>query len=75
LVSVIIPKLGKLAYDTLKAFRLIVLLNTLGKLIEKMIARQFQFHTVKYSIYHPNQLGGVAQQFTKDAGVFLTYLV
>ena len=38
-VSVIIPKPGKPAYDTPKAFRPIVLLNTLGKLIEKMIAR------------------------------------
>ena len=40
LVSVIIPKPGKPAYDTPKAFRPIVLLNTLGKLIEKMVARQ-----------------------------------
>ena len=39
LVSIIIPKLGKPAYDTSKAFRPIVLLNTLGKLIEKIIAR------------------------------------
>jgi len=38
-VSIIIPKPGKPAYDTPKAFRPIVLLNTLGKLIEKMIAR------------------------------------
>ena len=74
-VSVIIPKLGKLAYDTPKAFRPIVLLNTLGKLIEKMIARQLQFDAVKYGILHPNQLGGVAQRSTEDAGVFLTHLV
>jgi len=46
-VSVIILKP---AYDTPKAFRPIVLLNTLGKLIEKMIARRLQFDTVKYSI-------------------------
>jgi len=39
LVSVIILKPGKPAYDTSKTFRLIVLLNTLDKLIEKMIAR------------------------------------
>ena len=38
-VSMIIPKPGKPAYDTPKAFRPIVLLNTLGKLIEKIIAR------------------------------------
>ena len=60
LVSVIIPKPGKPAYDIPKAFRPIVLLNTLGKLIEKMISRQLQFDIVKYSILHPNQLGGVA---------------
>ena len=74
-VSVIIPKPGKPAYDTPKVFRPIVLLNTLGKLIEKMIVRQLQFDTVKYSILHPNQLEGVAQWSTKDVGVFLTHLV
>ena len=75
LVSVIIPKPGKPAYDTPKAFRPIVLLNTLGKLIEKMVARRLQFDAVKHGILHPNQLGGVAQWFTKDAGVFLMHLV
>ena len=58
-VSVIIPKLGKPAYDIPKAFRPIVLLNTLGKLIEKMVARQLQFDAVKYGILHPNQLEGM----------------
>ena len=71
----IIPKPGKPAYDTPKAFRPIVLLNTLGKLIEKIIARRLQFDAVKYGILHPNQLGGVAQWSTEDAGVFLTHLV
>ena len=75
LVSMIILKLGKPAYDTSKAFRPIFLLNTLGKLIEKMVARRLQFDAVKYGILHPNQLGGVAQQSTEDAGVFLTHLV
>jgi len=36
---VIIPKPDKPAYNISKAFRPIVLLNTLGKLIKKMIAR------------------------------------
>ena len=74
-VSVIIPKPGKPAYDTSKTFRPVVLLNTLDKLIEKMIARQLQFDAVKYGILYPNQLGDVAQRSTKDAGVFLTHLV
>jgi Endonuclease/Exonuclease/phosphatase family./Reverse transcriptase (RNA-dependent DNA polymerase). len=74
-VSVIIPKPGKPAYDTPKAFRPIVLLNTLGKLIEKMIARRLQFDAVKYGVLHSNQLGGVSQRSTEDAGLFLTHLV
>ena len=75
LVSVITPKPGKPAYDTPKAFRPIVLLNTLGKLIEKMVARQLQFDVVKYGILHPNQLGGVAQWSTENASIFLTHLI
>ena len=39
LFSVIIPKLGKPAYDISKAFRPIILLNMFGKLIEKIIVR------------------------------------
>ena len=74
-VSVIIPKPGKPAYNIPKAFRPIVLLNTLGKLIEKMVARRLQFDAIKYGILHPNQLGGVAQRSTEDTGVFLTHLV
>ena len=36
--TIIIPKPNKQSYDNPKAFRPIVLLNTLGKLIEKVIA-------------------------------------
>jgi len=36
--TVVIPKPNKLSYNNLKAFCSIVLLNTLGKLIEKVIA-------------------------------------
>jgi len=35
--TVIIPKLNKKSYDTPKSFRPIILLNTMGKLIEKVI--------------------------------------
>jgi len=41
--TIIIPKPNKLSYDSPKAFRPIVLLNTLGKLIEKVIAERLQF--------------------------------
>ncbi|RXW12760.1 hypothetical protein EST38_g13097 [Candolleomyces aberdarensis] len=47
LMSVIIPKPNKASYSTPKAFRPIVLLNTLGKLIEKMISNRFQIRWVE----------------------------
>jgi hypothetical protein len=74
-VSVIIPKPGKPSYSTLKSFQPIVLLSTLGKLIEKMISTQLQFDGVKFGVFHSNQLGGIWQWSTKDAGLFLTHLV
>ena len=37
-ITIVIPKLNKTLYDSLKAFHPIVLLNTLGKLVEKVIA-------------------------------------
>jgi hypothetical protein len=74
-VSVIIPKLGKPSYSTPKSFQPIVLLNTLGKLIEKMISTWLQFDGIKFGVFHSNQLGGIQQQSTEDAGLFLTHLV
>jgi len=39
-MTVIIPKLNKKSYDSPKSFRLIVLLNTVGKLLEKVIGER-----------------------------------
>jgi retron-type reverse transcriptase len=72
---VIIPKPGKPTYSTPKLFRPIVLLNTLGKLLEKMLAHHLQFDGVTHNVFHPNQFGGIAQRSTEDAGVYLTHLV
>jgi len=53
----------------------IVLLNTLGKLIEKVISEYLQFHLISNYFIHPNQLGKLKQWFTTDAGIFLIYPV
>jgi Reverse transcriptase (RNA-dependent DNA polymerase) len=74
-LSVIIPKPGKPNYSTPKSFRPIVLLNTLGKLLEKLLSRRLQFDGVAHGAFHPMQFGGVAQRSTEDAGVYLTHLV
>lgn len=74
-VLVIIPKPGKPNYRTPKSFRPIVLLNTLGKLFEKMLANRMQFEAIRFGLLDPNQFGGVQQHSTEDAGVYLTHIV
>ena len=43
-IIVVIPKPNKSSYDSPKSFRPIVILNILGKLIEKVIGDRLQFH-------------------------------
>jgi len=74
-VSVIIPKPGKPSYSAPKAFRPIALLNTLEKLIEKMLSNRIQHDMIAYDIVDPNQFGGICQRSTEDAGLYLTHLV
>jgi len=75
LTTIVIPKPNKLSYDNLKAFCLIVLLNTLGKLIEKVIAERLQFIVASNNFIHPSQLGGLKFKSTSDAGIALTHIV
>jgi hypothetical protein len=73
--TVVIPKPGKPLYDTPKSFRLIVLLNTLAKMFEKMLSNRLHFEAAEHGVLHPNQFGGVHQNSTKDTGCFLTHIV
>ena len=73
--TVIIPKLNKPKYNHLKAFCPIVLLNTLGKLIEKVIVERLQFIVVNNNFIYPSQLGGLKFKSTSDTGVALTHTV
>jgi hypothetical protein len=66
--TVVVPKPGKLLYDTPKSFCPIVLLNTLGKMFEKMLSNRLQFEAAEHGVLHPNQFGGVRQNSTKDTG-------
>ena len=59
--SIIIPKPNKVSYDSLKAFRPIVLLNTLSKLIKKVIGKRLQFQLISKNFIYLCQLGGLKQ--------------
>jgi len=72
---VIIPKPNKTIYNTPKVFRPIILLNTMSKLIEKVISHHLQFHLSANRFLDSNQLGGIRQCSTIDAGMYLTYII
>jgi len=74
-MTVVIPKLNKASYDFSKSFRPIVLLNMMGKLIEKVISERLQFLTAINNFIHLSQLGGLKFKFTTDAGVALTHII
>ena len=75
LTMVIILKLNKSAYNLPKFFWPIILLNTTGKLIEKMIGERFQFTSIFNNFIHPCQLGRLKHRSTTDVGVALSYFV
>ena len=58
-MSIIIPKPNKESYDSFKSFRPIVLLNTIGKLIEKVIGEKLQFYAIMNDFIHFSQLDGL----------------
>src|SRR4051812_4082400 len=53
------PQTGKATYDVPKVFCPIVLLNTLGKLLEKTIAKCLQWQAGVADYLHPCQFGGL----------------
>ena len=58
-----------------KSFRPIVLLNTLGKLIEKVISDMLQFHVVFNNFIYQSQLEGLKFKSTTDTSITLTYFI
>ena len=75
LTTIVIPKPNKSLFDHPKAFCPIVLLNTLGKLIEKVVAERLQFMVACNDFIHPSQLGGLKFKFTSDTGIALTHII
>ena len=71
--TVVIPKPNKKSYDFSKSFRPIVLLNTIGKLIEKVIGERLQFNTVLNNFIYLSQLSGLKFKSTIDMEVTLMH--
>ncbi|KAF8663976.1 hypothetical protein AX14_006798 [Amanita brunnescens Koide BX004] len=72
---VIIPKPNKPNYTIPKAYCPISLLNTVGKLLTKIIANRMQFDAAAHGLLHPGQCGGIRKHATIDAGVVLASFI
>ena len=72
---VVISKPNKQSYNSSKSFRPIVLLNTVGKLIEKVIGKRLQFQTASNNFIHPSQLEDLKFKSTTDVSVALTHII
>ena len=73
--TIVILKSNKVSYNIPKLFRSIVLLNTLGKLIEKVIGDRLQFYVISNNFIHQSQLGGLKFKSTTDASITLTHFI
>jgi len=73
--TAIIPKPNKKSYNSPKSFRPIILLNTVGKLIKKVIRERLQFATAANDFIHPSQLGSLKFKFTIDVSIALTHII
>ena len=73
--TIVLRKPGKPRYDTPKAYRPIVLLNTLSKVLTAAIAEQLTFHTEKHALLPATHFGGRPGRTTTDALHTLTYKI
>ena len=69
----VLPKPNKPDYASPRAYRPIQLLECLGKLVEKTVARRLMFDCDKFSLMPPEQFGGVMAASCTDAGLSLTH--
>ena len=74
-MSIIILKSNKESYDFSKSFRPIVLLNTIGKLIEKVIGKRLQFLSILNNFIYPSQLDDLKQRLTMNASIALIHFI
>ena len=63
------------SYDSPKVYQPIILFNTIGKLIEKVIGERMQFMVISNNFIYSCQLDGLKQRSTSDAEVVLIHFI
>ena len=67
----ILKKSSKPDYSLLKAYRVISLLNCLGKVSERIFARRLSYLAETTTLLHPSQIGGRLKKSAIDAALLL----
>jgi len=70
--GVVLDKLGKTSYQSSSFFRIIVLLPTVSKILDRIVATRLGLWAPSRGLIHPNQYGSLPGLSTYDAG--LTYV-
>ena len=65
--GVLLRKPNKPDYSAVKPYRVISLLNCLGKVVEKIAADAIAHHCESTGVFHPGQMGGRKQRSATDA--------
>ena len=69
--TVVFHKPGKPKYDMPKAYRPIVLMNTIGKLLSTIVAEVMAFMCEKHQLLLDTHFGGLSGRSTSDAMHYL----
>lgn len=70
--GIILKKPGKPDYSAPKAYRVISLLNCLGKVSERILAQRLSYLAETTGLLHPTQIGGRLKKSAVDTALLLT---
>ena len=73
--AVVLDKPGKPSYDTPASFRILVLLKTISKILERILTVRLTSLARQADLLHPNQCGSLPGLSTSDAVATLTHEV
>jgi len=71
----VLDKPGKPSYDSPSSFRVIVLLRTLSKILERVVASHLSAQATTCSLIHPLKCGSLPGRSTADAALILQHNV
>ncbi len=73
--GILLEKGGKRDLGLVRSYRVISLLNCMGKVVEKVVAQELSQYCEEYSKLDPGQMGGQKERSAIDAVVTLVHMV